>query len=102
MWSGLLVVYGNGVALADRYLFPGAWPFAAVLGPVFIALLIQAALRRERISWKELGIDTPGAISAGAVGLLAGLVLAGAGGERLLDLDLPEHLRHAVLRVWEP
>ncbi len=60
LWSGLLVVYGNGVALADRYLFPGAWPFAAVLGPVFVALLIQAALRRERIAWKELGIHRRG------------------------------------------
>ena len=86
LWSGLLVVYGNGVALADRYLFPGAWPFAAVLGPVFVALLIHAALRRERIAWKELGIHPSGAISAGAVGLLAGLALAGAA---LLFLRLP-------------
>ena len=86
LWSGLLVIYGNGVALADRYLFPSAWPFAAISGPVVIALLLLVAVRWERLTWEELGLRSSGMFAAAALGLLAGLTLAGAA---LLLMRLP-------------
>ena len=70
--------YGNGVALTDRYLFPGAWPFPAVAGPLATPLLLWWALRREKLTWREVGLGLGRALRGAALGTLGGLAMAGA------------------------
>jgi membrane protease YdiL (CAAX protease family) len=71
------VVYGNTVALADRYLLPEAWPFPAVLGPLAVVLLLLWAMGKEKLTWQELGLGPSRSLLSGVWGFLVGLVLAG-------------------------
>ena len=74
----LLPLYGNLVALADRYLFPQAPPFPAFLGALTTVTLVLWAVHRQRVSLAELGFHRHGAVRSGFLGILIGVALAAA------------------------
>lgn len=77
--SAALLLYGNAIAYADRVLFPGAWPFAAVMGLVVSLGLLAWAVWGAGLSWRELGVaDARAALRGAARGGVLGLALAAA------------------------